>query len=411
MTTLSLSRILGAGLFLLPMQVTAQDLPPGEGRDLVEATCTACHGTRNIVRSLGYTAEGWKELSSTMVDLDGEPELDAIAAYLAEHFPPDDKRKPVRADGPMQIEFEAWSGPTRGQRARDPVEAPDGSIWWTGQWADVVTRLDPETGEMREYDLPDGARAHTVTAAEDGTIWYTGNGNGTMGSLDPDSSGITEYPMPDPAAGDPHSAIVAPDGRVYFTVQRGNMVGRLDPATGTVDLVTMPVPGSRPYGIKQAGDGTIWVGANGSNRLYSVDLESLAVTSHEVPHAVSHVRRLDIAPDGTIWYVNSGRGRLGHYDPVTGALQEWPSPSGPESHPYAIAWFDGAVWYNESGVRPDMLVRFDPDNESFQSWPIPSGNIHAGILRHMRVTRDGTGLLIHQSATNIVMRVRVQPAS
>jgi virginiamycin B lyase len=62
-------------------------------------------------------------------------------------------------------------------------------------------------------------------------------------------------------------------------------------------------------------------------------------------------------------------------------------------------------------MRPDMLVRFDPENESFQSWPIPSGNIHAGILRHMRVTRDGTGLLIHQSATNTIMRVRVRPSS
>lgn len=57
-----------------------------------------------------------------------------------------------------------------------------------------------------------------------------------------------------------------------------------------------------------------------------------------------------------------------------------------------------------------MLVRFDPENETFQSWPIPSGGIYAGIVRHMRVTRDGTGLLIHQSATNTVMRVNVAPA-
>ena len=51
-----------------------------------------------------------------------------------------------------------------------------------------------------------------------------------------------------------------------------------------------------------------------------------------------------------------------------------------------------------------MLVRFDPTNESFQSWPIKSGNIHAGILRNARTTREGT-LLIHQTATNRVIEV------
>jgi virginiamycin B lyase len=65
---------------------------------------------------------------------------------------------------------------------------------------------------------------------------------------------------------------------------------------------------------------------------------------------------------------------------------------------------DGMVWYNESGMRPDMLVRFDPRTERFQSWPIPSGSVYAGIIRHMRATRDGD-LLIHQSSTNRIIRV------
>jgi virginiamycin B lyase len=102
--------------------------------------------------------------------------------------------------------------------------------------------------------------------------------------------------------------------------------------------------------------------------------------------------------------------RLGHYDPGTGVVTERDSPSGRDSHPYAIAVLDGVVWYNESGKRPDMLVRFDPATEAFQSWPIPSGNIHAGIVRHMRTTKDG-GLLIHQSATNTVLKVTPRPES
>ena len=84
--------------------------------------------------------------------------------------------------------------------------------------------------------------------------------------------------------------------------------------------------------------------------------------------------------------------------------------SGPKSHPYAIAVVDGIVWYNESGKRPDALVRFDPETGTFQSWPIPSGGVYAGIIRHMRPTREGN-LLIHQSSTNRIMLVTLKDYS
>jgi virginiamycin B lyase len=135
--------------------------------------------------------------------------------------------------------------------------------------------------------------------------------------------------------------------------------------------------------------------------------DTLTVTEVKLPTPKTTVRRLDIAPDGMIWFVNSGAGRLGRLDPTTGDVKEWDSPSGPTSHPYAISVLDGGVWYNESGVRPDMLVRFDIATETFQSWPIKSGNIYAGIVRNSRTTPHGT-LLLHQTATNRVIEVTPQ---
>ena len=88
---------------------------------------------------------------------------------------------------------------------------------------------------------------------------------------------------------------------------------------------------------------------------------------------------------------------------MTGKVREWDSPSGPNSHPYAIAVIDDIVWYNESGQRPDALVRFDPKSETFQSWAIPSG---IGIIRHVWVTKD-KALLIHQSSSNRIGLVRI----
>ena len=381
-------------------------LPDGEAKQTVEAVCTACHQTNQILNSSGYTRAQWEELIADMIDLSDSPDREAITAYLTQHFPPNTRRAPKLVPGDAAISFKEWKVPTLGQRSRDPVEAPDGAVWWAGQFANLVGRIDPKSGEMKEYPLPPNALPHSVTIDARGNVWYMGNGNGTIGRLDPRTGKSTEYKMPDPAAKDPHTAVFDRDGTMWFTLQHSNMLGRLNPATGDIKLATMPVAKSRPYGIKLDSKDVPWVACNGSNCIARLDPKTMAIKTYALPNEKTRVRRLDIADDDTIWYVNSSQGRLGHLDPKTGAIKEWESPSGPKSHPYAIAVVDGIVWYNESGMRPDALVRFDPKSEKFQSWAIPSGGIYAGIVRHMRPTRDGN-LLIHQSSTNRIILVTI----
>ena len=385
---------------LLLSQTVASALPQGEGESLVREHCSSCHRPEILERAQGYnTISEWRELMATMVALD-EPRADLIARYLAKHFQSKPELYPTLVPGPVNIEIDEWLVPTLGQRSRDPVEGLDGSIWWTGMWASLVGRLDPLTGDVREYPLPPSARPHSIVPDKEGFIWYLGNSNGTVGKLNPLTGDIREY---DTGLSDPHTGVFHPNGYFYFTAQRAGAVARLDPASGEVLTVnTCP----RPYGIKVGPDGYLYVAFNGENAIGQVDPETLEVNYFAIPHEDSRIRRLDIASDGTIWYVNSSRGKIGHLDPRTGAVREWDSPSGPKSHPYAIAVIDDVVWYNESGQRPDALVRFDPETETFQSWAIPSG---IGIIRHVWVTRD-KDLLIHQSSSNRIGRVKVVDA-
>jgi virginiamycin B lyase len=341
-----------------------------------------------------------------MINLASVPDQEAtIAQYLAEHYPPKyNTRLAKLVPGPHEVVFKEWVMPTLGQRSRDPIQAEDGSIWWVGQFGNLIGRLDPRTGEMKEWPLPPNAFPHTVEIDPKGNPWYTGNKNGSVGKLDPATGKFTVYQMPDPNAKDPHTLIFNKEGIAFFTLQNSNMVGRLNPETGEIKLVTSPVKDSKPYGIKLAADGSIWWSCNGAPCLFKMDPVTMELKEFKLPLGGTTVRRLDIAEDGTIWYVNSGKGRIGRLDPKTGQAQEWDSPSGPRSHPYAIVVMNGAVWYNESGVRPDPLVRFDIKSETFQSWAIPSGGIFSGIWRHGRATREGN-LLIHQSATNRVIQV------
>ena len=403
---------LGAGWTAAHAQMQDQpSMPNGKGKQLVESMCSACHSLQLIKNSIGYSREHWRELTSYMVNMSGSPaQQNEVLDYLATNFPEGDanKRPAKPVSGPLQLTWKEHVMTKLGQRTRDPIQATDGSIWYAGQFGNLIGRYDPKTNQTREYELPPKSMPHTVQLDPKGRPWFSGNQNGTIGWLDPATGKTTVWKMPDPEATDPHTITFDKNGIVYFTFQAANRIGRLNPNTGEIKIVKVAEQRSQPYDIKFDREGTtLWVACNARPCLLKVDPNTLAITEVKLPDPKTTVRRLDIAPDGIVWYVNSGAGKLGRLNPKTGEIKEWASPSGPTSHPYAIAVLDGGVWYNESGVRPDMLVRFDIANETFQSWPIKSGNIYAGILRNSRTTREGT-LLIHQTATNRVIEVITQ---
>jgi virginiamycin B lyase len=375
----------------------AAPLPDGPGKEAVTAACGSCHGLNMITGATGYSQAAWRDLIATMVRLPADREA-AITQYLAAHFPPKPGRAPELVAGDVSVTFKEWVVPTLGQRSRDPLQTRDGTIWWNGQFISLIGRLNPATGEMKEFPLDPASKPHSIVDDADGNIWYLGNGNGTIGKFVPATGAVTVYKMPDPAAKDPHTGVFDAKGTLYFTLQQSNMLGRLVPATGDIRLVTLPTPNARPYGLNQDSAGTVWVSYNGAGKLAAMDPETMAVREYPLPDPATRSRRLAITSDDMVWFVNSSLGRLGRLDPKTGEVKEWRSPSGARSHPYAIEVIDDVIWYNESGQRPDALVRFDPKTERFQSWAVPSG---VGIIRHMRKTPDGH-LAIHQTSTNRV---------
>jgi len=382
-------------------------LPDGTGKDLVQAACTKCHGLNQITNSTGYTRDKWHELFATMVKLP-DPQVAAVSQYLAAHFPPKPGREPVLVPGPVTVTFKEWMVPTLGQRSRDPVQTPDGMIWWAGQYGSLVGRLNPRTGEMKEYPLPPGTRPHSITTDRAGTIWYMGNANGTVGKLNPANGEITVYAMPDPAARDPHTPIFDRKGILWFTLQNSNMVGRLNPATHEIKLVTLPTPDADPYGIDINSQGVPFVAYNGSYKVASLDPVTMAVREYPLPDQKSRVRRVAITSDDMVWIADAGLGQLGRLNPKTGEIKSWQSPSGADTAPYGITVVNDIVWYNESRRRPDALVRFDPKTERFQSWAVPSG---VGTIRMLRPTADGNNLLIHQTSTNRIGLVTIGRAA
>ena len=291
------------------------------------------------------------------------------------------------AVGELKVTIREWDVPTPNSRPHDPAAGPDGALWFTEQMANKLGRLDPITGAIREFALKTpGSGPHGLVADREGNIWYTGNFEALIGKLNPKTGEVTEYKMPDARARDPHTPVFDQQGILWFTAQGGNMVGRLDPRTGEIKLQPVPTPRALPYGIAVNSKGVPFFCEFGTNKLASIDPQTMKIAEYKLPDG-ARPRRLAIAPDDSVYYTDFARGYLGRLDPRTGKTEEWASPGGPDSEPYGIAITpDGMVWYSESGVSPNTIVRFEPRTHSFERAAIPSGG---GVVRNMVAMPDG----------------------
>ncbi|HLH44771.1 MAG TPA: hypothetical protein VKV74_17415 [Bryobacteraceae bacterium] len=388
-----------------PERQAGRPLPAGDAQALVQAACTTCHPI-TMITGTGHTAEDWKLVVERMVSAGAEIPKDKMAmvtGYLAKNFPEGNVPPAKIIPGPVKISFKEWTAPTVGSRPHDPLATHDGYLWYTGQYASVLGRVDMKTGEIKEFrpTIP-GSGPHGLTEDKDGNIWFTANSKGYIGKLDTKTGRFTEYKLP-PDARDPHTPIFDPRGNLFFTVQQSNKIGRLNPQTGEIKLVDSPTKGSLPYGMVVDSKGVPYYCEFGAPKIAAIDPQTMAIKEWVLPNPDSRPRRIAITNDDIIYYADYSRGYLGRFDPKTGAVKNWPSPGGPLSQPYGITFLNGAIWYSESAVKPNTMVRFDPKTEKFQTWAIPAGG---GVVRNMTTTRDGN-IVIAESGLNMVGLVQI----
>ena len=91
--------------------------------------------------------------------------------------------------------------------------------------ANKIARLNPTTGEMQEFPVPNVGTAaiHSAVPAADGAVWLTEQGSNKLGKWDPNTQKMTEY-QDDWGK---HTIRVAPDGMVWST----GGLSRFDPKT------------------------------------------------------------------------------------------------------------------------------------------------------------------------------------
>lgn len=309
-----------------------------------------------------------------------------------------------------------WKVPFTGERngrSRDPFVAPDGRIFFVDQVANFLAAFDPKTAHFTKFDIPDRTLPHTNIVTPDGIVWLAGNGNGTIVRLDPKSGSTKVIPVPLDGATrptDPHTMIFDGKGNIWFTSQNSHFVGVLHIASEQIRTVRTSEPGTRsgPYGIILDDKGHPWFDLFHTNKIGTINPQTLELKTFTVTEG-ARPRRIARSSDGAIWYTDYSRGMVGRLDPATGKVDEYASPSGPTSGPYAMTVDDAdRVWWTDTRVFPNRMVAIDAKTRKIvYNYEIPGGT-SPNAVRHM-VFDPKTRQIWYGADLNFLGAVKVPP--
>jgi virginiamycin B lyase len=370
--------------------------PSGKGKDLLFEHCNICHQFQTRIASVRRDLDGWKDRVAFMRDAMrfsiflgpnlSDAEADEIANYLNSLFGNDSvlPKSPEEMPGyaktvrpfsseAMNIVYVEYDMPAP---SRMPFSAaPDkNGYFWIPDFGVVnkITRLDPKTGEMKDFPVPNMGTAgvHSAVPAPDGSVWIAEQGPNKIGRWDPVTEKVTEYQdayMPgkegNEIGGSKHTIRIDSTGKVWAT---GVTLTRFDPETGKFDHF---VEGDYTYDVKPEKNGDVWFTNIFANKIGKVEGKTSKLTQWSLPTSNSYPRRMEIGSDGMIYTGEFRGGKIARFDPKTQTFREFSLP-GPDPSPYGLGFdAEGYLWYDSHNM--DRLGRFDPRTGKVVEYPFP----------------------------------------
>ena len=116
------------------------------------------------------------------------------------------------------------------------------------------------------------ALPYGIAVNSKGVPFFCEFGTNRLARIDPQTMDITEYPLPEGAR--PRRLAITSNDMVYYSDFARGYLGRLDPMTGKTQEWRSPGgPDSEPYGIAATSDGMVWYVETGltPNRIIGFD--------------------------------------------------------------------------------------------------------------------------------------------
>jgi virginiamycin B lyase len=139
----------------------------------------------------------------------------------------------------------------------------------------VIGRIDPSSGALRGFTLPDAAaRPRRLVVDATGHVWFTDYVQHKLGVLDPATGSVREFATPGGKEAGPYGIAIAPDGRLWYDEAGTNQVIVFDPNTDRVEeVVAIPTTGAIVRNMAlDATRGRLWLALSGTGRLGLITL-------------------------------------------------------------------------------------------------------------------------------------------
>jgi streptogramin lyase len=145
------------------------------------------------------------------------------------------------------------------------IMLPDGSLLFNDNFHGTLSRLDPQTGDIVQIELP-VAQIRNQTLGADARIWFTIDSARQIGRYSPPTGLLDLFPMPDNISGSIGQMALNIDGSLWATATDSNRILRISP-TGVMTTFDIQSYDPQPVGIAQGPDGNMWFTERGAKKI------------------------------------------------------------------------------------------------------------------------------------------------
>jgi len=302
-----------------------------------------------------------------------------------------------------QVIYTVYDLPRPDASPHDEVFDAEGNVWYSDFNSQFIGKLDPKTGKVVEYPVPQNRFGQIAQGGlqididREGRIYYGNMSQMQIVRFDPKTAKIETFrpPIRESELGDGHLTMIDPafqqvDGYIWanvaFTSSEAGGTWHIDLATNTWTRVTYP-PGSPPaqaYDVVADSKNNIYGMQMNNDKLWMTDGKTLKTIWYEFPTKGAGCRRGHIDSQDRLWCgIFNGNG-LAMFDPKTQKISEWKMPTA-WTRPYD-AQFDDKTYVWTAGMDNDLAVRLNTQTGEFTEYLLP----HETNVRHVEVQKSGS---------------------
>src|ERR1700722_20128772 len=338
--------------------------------------CAACHSLAPIAQST-YDERGWLTTFARMrsyseqavlehpvslpyqVTVQPDPEfakyLSTINLSSTPEWKYELKTLPRPTGRATRVIITEYDMPAAGRLPHDADLDGKGMVWYNDFREPLIGRLDPRTGETKEWTMPPlkpGFPEGTLSIEfnRDGFLWIPRFRQGGYTRFDPRTEKFQTWLVPpeynDARAIQPQVA-AAPDGTAWFPGGESLMIFKVDPETGKVTTYPMfpdyhpdekssgiiqfsysaTPTGHSTYGLAADSHSNIWIADIVGGNIGKIDRKTGHVTLYKTPTLNSGPRRISVDAQDRVWFGEYYADKLGMFDPKTEKFKEWTVPT------------------------------------------------------------------------------------